>query len=142
VDLPPTLLTYALVAPPAGASIDTNGVITWTPTQAQGPSTNTITTVVTDNGVPSLSATNSFAVVVTAPASAFQIASIVVSNLVALLTWDAVPGHTYRLQYKGDSGQTDWQDVLPDITATGRTASMTNGVSEGAWRFYRVMLRN
>ena len=45
--------------------IDTNGVITWTPTEAQGPGTNTITTVVTDNGVPPLSVTNSFVVIVT-----------------------------------------------------------------------------
>ena len=45
--------------------IDTNGVITWTPTEGQGPGTNTITTVVTDNGVPPLSATNSFEVMVT-----------------------------------------------------------------------------
>src|SRR5207302_83610 len=64
-DLPPNNLSYTLLAAPAGASIDTNGVITWTPTEAQGPSTNVITTMVTDNGVPSLSATNSFTVVVT-----------------------------------------------------------------------------
>src|SRR4029079_2751698 len=58
-------LTYILQNPPAGATIDTNGVINWTPTEAQGPSTNTITTIVTDNGVPPLSATNSFTVTVT-----------------------------------------------------------------------------
>jgi hypothetical protein len=47
-DLPRNELTYALIDPPAGATIDTNGIITWTPTEAQGPSTNVITTVVTD----------------------------------------------------------------------------------------------
>src|SRR5437879_7872761 len=41
-----------------------SGVISWTPGEAQGPSTNTITVVVTDNGVPALSATNSFTVTV------------------------------------------------------------------------------
>jgi hypothetical protein len=40
------------------------GAITWTPTEAQGPGTNIITVVVTDDGVPPLSATNSFTVVV------------------------------------------------------------------------------
>ena len=49
-DIPANALTYQLINPPAGAVIDTNGVITWTPTEAQGPGTNTITTVVTDNG--------------------------------------------------------------------------------------------
>src|SRR2546425_11472072 len=64
VDLPANLLTYQLVSPPAGASIDANGVITWTPGEAQGPSTNTFTTIVTDNGSPPLSATNTFTVTV------------------------------------------------------------------------------
>src|SRR5213078_4751471 len=51
-DLPANVLTYQLVSPPTGASIDSSGVITWTPSEAQGPSTNTFTTVVTDNGTP------------------------------------------------------------------------------------------
>src|SRR5205814_922198 len=63
-DLPAQALTYQLLSPPAGASIDTNGVITWTPMEAQGPSANTITTIVTDNGVPPASATNTFTVTV------------------------------------------------------------------------------
>src|SRR5208283_388669 len=62
-------LGYTLVNPPAGAAIDTNGVITWTPSVLQSPSTNTLTTVVTntdpyDQVNPHLSATNSFKVVV------------------------------------------------------------------------------
>ncbi|HWX19055.1 MAG TPA: Ig-like domain-containing protein, partial [Candidatus Binatia bacterium] len=63
-DVPPRALTYALLAPPSGATIDANGVITWTPTEAQGPGTNLITTVVSDDGTPLLSATNSFSVTV------------------------------------------------------------------------------
>src|SRR5205814_451956 len=64
-DLPANTLSYSLQTPPAGATIDINGVINWTPTEAQGPSTNTLTTLVTDNGIPPLSATNSFTIVVT-----------------------------------------------------------------------------
>ena len=62
-DVPANTLTYTLLAAPSGAGI-TNGVITWTPTEAQGPTTNTFTTRVVDDGVPALSATNSFTVVV------------------------------------------------------------------------------
>jgi hypothetical protein len=60
-------LTYGLLEPPAWASIDTNtGVITLTPdTPCLGNSTNLITTIVTDNGNPPDSATNSFTLVVT-----------------------------------------------------------------------------
>src|SRR5205823_3710555 len=65
VDVPANALTYSLIKPPPGAVIDSNGVITWTPGEAQGPSTNFFETVVTDDGVPPLSATNSFIVVVT-----------------------------------------------------------------------------
>ena len=45
--------------------IDTNGIITWTPEPEQVPSTNLFTTKVTDNGLPPLSATNSFTAFVT-----------------------------------------------------------------------------
>ena len=62
-------LGYTLVNPPSGASIDSNGIITWTPSQLQAPSTNTLTTVVTSTDPydlvnPQLSTTNSFTVVV------------------------------------------------------------------------------
>src|SRR5204863_196339 len=63
-DLPANILAYQLVSPPTGASISASGVISWTPSEAQGPSTNTFTTIVTDNGAPALSATNSFTVTV------------------------------------------------------------------------------
>ena len=86
-DQPPQVLSYQLIAPPAGAGIDANGLITWTPTSAQGPSTNLITTVVTDNGMPPLSATNSFTVVVTAGNSAPVLpaqANLTIGELTAL----------------------------------------------------------
>jgi hypothetical protein len=64
-DVPAQTLTYALLSPPTGATISTNGVISWMPTEAQGPGTYTLSTVVTDNGAPPASATNSFQVTVT-----------------------------------------------------------------------------
>ena len=62
-------LGYSLVNPPVGVSIAPNGVITWTPSEAQGPGTNVITTVATSTNLldlvnPTLSASNSFTVVV------------------------------------------------------------------------------
>jgi uncharacterized repeat protein (TIGR01451 family) len=59
------ILTFRLLAPPAGASINaTSGQFTWTPTEAQRPSNYLMRVVVSDNGIPSLSATQSFSVVV------------------------------------------------------------------------------
>src|SRR5205823_9143226 len=73
-DLPANTLSYTLsitstCGPVTNASISVNGIITWTPTEAQGPSTNTFTTIVTDSNPwainsQNLSATNIFTVVV------------------------------------------------------------------------------
>ncbi len=69
-DVPANPLTFSLVSPPDGMTIDVEtGAIDWTPTEAQGPSTNTITVVVTDDNPPAvnavhLSVTNQFTVVV------------------------------------------------------------------------------
>ena len=58
-------LTYSLSNAPAGAAIGaTSGVFTWTPTEVQGPSTNRITVLATDNSVPPATTTQSFTVTV------------------------------------------------------------------------------
>jgi hypothetical protein len=65
-DLPPQTLAYSLLNNPlAGASIDpASGLITLSPLEVDGPTNVTLTAVVTDNGSPPLSATNSFTVTV------------------------------------------------------------------------------
>jgi hypothetical protein len=60
---------YRLVSPPATMAINTNGIITWTPSQAQSPATNQIATVVTNSDPsdpihPNLTSTNVFTVIV------------------------------------------------------------------------------
>ncbi len=63
---PPPAITYQLLSPSAGATINSRGVITWTPSVAQGLATYVLTTVATD-AAASLNATNSFSVTVRAP---------------------------------------------------------------------------
>lgn len=54
-DLPDNILTFSLTTSPSGMAIDSlSGLITWTPTEAQGPGTYTVTVRVTDNGSGSL----------------------------------------------------------------------------------------
>jgi hypothetical protein len=53
-------LTYSMQGAPTGASLSSGGVFTWTPTEAQAPSSTTVTIVVADNGTPVLRATNTF----------------------------------------------------------------------------------
>jgi uncharacterized protein (UPF0179 family) len=55
-DVPANTLVFSLAAgAPAGATITAGGNFTWTPTEAQGPGIYSITVVVTDNGAPALS---------------------------------------------------------------------------------------
>ena len=145
-DLHATILGYGLVNPPAGMTINANGIITWTPAQSQSPSTNTITTVVTNSDVfdlvnPQLTATNSFTVIVTGGSvSVPVIQSLSMFNGVVTVKWSAVSNLTYRLQYKQNLTDSAWSNVVPDITATGSIVTMTNGVNNSTQQFYRVML--
>jgi N-acetylneuraminic acid mutarotase len=67
-DIPANKLTFGLVLAPSGMTIDSlSGAILWSPSPFQAPSTNVIKVSVTDDGSPSLSATNSFTVVVASP---------------------------------------------------------------------------
>jgi uncharacterized protein (UPF0179 family) len=52
-DVPANVLTFSLDAgAPAGASITPGGAFSWTPTEAQGPGSYSVTVRVTDNGSP------------------------------------------------------------------------------------------
>jgi hypothetical protein len=57
-------LTFSLVGQPSGATINASGNFSWTPTEAQGPSTNTFMMLVTDDGSPALTNSQSVTVVV------------------------------------------------------------------------------
>jgi subtilisin family serine protease len=64
-DVPAQALSFGLAGAPAGASIHpATGNFTWTPTEVQGPSTNVIRILVTDNGSPTATATQAVTVVV------------------------------------------------------------------------------
>jgi hypothetical protein len=141
-DIPANTLTYALTVAPANAAIDANGVITWTPLSAQGGTTNQFVTVVTDDGVPPLSATNLFEVIVNPtpviPAPVIQ--SITVSNDIATVTWSSVSQGIYRLQHNEDLGGTNWISVVPDVHATGSFSTATNATGGSTQQYYRVMV--
>jgi pectin methylesterase-like acyl-CoA thioesterase len=64
-DVPVQTLTFSLLSNPANASINpSTGLFSWRPTVAQADTTNLVTIQVADNGSPSLTATQSFNVVV------------------------------------------------------------------------------
>lgn len=76
-DVPANIIAWSVIAPPTGLTINpATGAIAWTPTEAQGPSTNTIQVVATDNGSPAMSTTNSFQLIVKEVNTAPQLLTI------------------------------------------------------------------
>lgn len=64
-DLPTNTLTYSLFSGPTGLTVSAAGLIKWTPTEAQGPGTYSVTVLVADSGSPALGATRTFSITVT-----------------------------------------------------------------------------
>jgi hypothetical protein len=57
----------------------------------------------------------------------------------AILTWNAVVGQSYQVQYKDDLNAPQWQ-VLETIVATEPDTVFTDASSPAAQRFYRVVV--
>jgi hypothetical protein len=139
-DLPVNALSYSLLNPPAGMAIDTNVVITWTPSETQSSSANTVTTVVMDNGSPAFAVTNVFNVSVTGQIAPPVIQSLTLSNGLVTVLSSAVNGRSYRLQFKQGLDQTNWTDVFPEAVATDNSVILTNAAGSMLESYYRVYL--
>ncbi len=150
-DLPPQTLTYALSSTVTGTNVPTintsTGVITWTPDVLQAGTSNVITTVVTDNGVPPLSATNSFSVIVNPVPG---ISSITFTGGGYLVTWFAPTNDIFQVQVATSLAlPVVWQTIATNVIYTG-PVTPTNGlfsyfddgsqVPFGGLRFYRLQL--
>jgi hypothetical protein len=117
-DLPANTLTYGVASGPAGMSVGADGRLTWTPTEAQGPSTNVVQVFVRDSGSPSLSTTNGFTVVVREVNQAPSLAAVSNQTL--------NEGSQLVVQLNGSDAD------LPANTLTYGVASGPAGMSVGA----------
>ncbi len=70
------------------------------------------------------------------------ITSLGLTNGVVTITWNSVAGGNYRVQYINNLNDSGWNDLSPDVTATGLTASQTNVVNGVPQRFYRIKVLN
>jgi hypothetical protein len=139
-DIPTCKLTYTLINSPTGAVIDARGVITWTPTFQPTFVTRNFVTVVTDDGTPSLSDTNSFTITVNPPPPPPVILDLAVTDGVVTMHWSAVAGRSYRVEYTDDFEDTNWNPVGTNILATDATARAADPIGTASQRFYRVVL--
>ena len=138
-DLPANTLAYSLdPGAPLSASVGSGtGIFAWTPTDADAGTAQSVTVRVTDDGAPALFDTKTFLVsVVSRP----FITSIVVNSNFVAVTWTALAGQGYRLQFNTNLAETNWVDVLPDVIASAPSATQTNAYNVAASHFYRVRL--
>jgi hypothetical protein len=82
---------------------------------------------------------------VTGSVTPYSISFVSLSNGVVLVSWAAVGGRTYRLQFKVTLADSIWTDVVPDVTATGLAGGNTVATAQdiagnAPHRFYRIML--
>lgn len=135
-DTPAQALTWALGSgAPTGASINsTNGLFSWAPPGGYAPSTNQITVIVTDNGSPAMSATNTFKVVVLNP---LRLRINKMSGAIRF-TWDSYPGAAYQLGYCTNITSPSW--TYQNIYASEAVTSFTNYPPLLPQRYYRLKL--
>ena len=141
-DLPTQALTYSLEpGAPTGATIGAaTGLFSWTPSTAQGGTTNTVSVRITDSSIPPGSTTISFKVVVQSVQAQSPRITATVSSGRCTLTWETQNGGRYRLQYKDGLGEAAWQ-TLADVTGNGATMShVDTATSSTGDRFYRIEL--
>ena len=90
---------------------------------------------VRDSGLPSLSDEKSFTIrVVFRP----SLKAMGVSGGTITLTWSAIAGKSYRVQYKENLSDGTWND-LSTADALDATASIIDSL-QSAQRFYRILL--
>lgn len=138
-DLPDTTLIFTLTTgTETGASVDAaTGRFFWQTSSTWPDATNSFTVKVTDTGVPPLSDSQTFLVTLTHQP---VIETVGATNGVTTLTWSALAGETYRLQYKNSLTDPNWTDVPGDIPANGDPTTATDAAGTTAQRFYRVLV--
>ncbi len=137
-DVPPQTLSYSLLNQPGGASVNpSNGIFNWRPLIAQSGSSNFMKVIVTDNGSPSLSATQAFAALVTTPAVP-QVQSPANTGGVFGLTVNGDSGPDYILQ--ASTNLFLWNGLYTNPSPVLPFNWTYTGASNFNQRFYRIQL--
>jgi hypothetical protein len=90
------------------------------------------------NGADVGNGTYDYPMAVTALNQAPQFLSIAAANGTVTLSWSAISGAVYRVQYTPDVNSTSWTALTPDVTANGTNASTFDVIAGDVQRFYRV----
>jgi len=137
-DIPIQTLTFSLDtnAPPGAVINPTNGAFSWLAGGPPGIVTNFITVIVTDSGNPNQSASKTFSIVVVD--LALDIPVLGTNGL--SLTWSALAGLSYQLQYKNSLNDPLWLVAPGDVVVTNGVASIHDPQAvTNSSRFYRLI---
>jgi hypothetical protein len=105
---------------------------------AQAGTSNVLTTVVTAGGLPALSATNSFAVMVN-PLPA--LGSVIYTNGGFLLTWYAPTNDQFQVEWNTNlASLINWPTFPGIITSTNGTFTFADANAPLVLKFYRLLL--
>ena len=131
------VLTYLLTSSPSGTLISSNGIITWMNATPSGIASR-FTTLVTDNGVPSASATNTFTVFV-APFPA--ITNVIVTSTNVTLQWSAPTNYQFNVQWTTNLVPVvNWFTFPAIITSANGIFSFTDTNAPWLMKFYQLVL--
>lgn len=139
LDLPGQTLAFTLLTAPSNASLtalnSSNALFRWRPLISQAASTNSIQVLVSDNGTPSLSATNNFVITVN-PASQPALSFIALGSQVSLAATGLI-GPDYSLFTA--TNLASWQ-LLFTTNPAAMPVTFTDPNRNDAVRFYRLQL--
>jgi hypothetical protein len=114
--------------------------VAWTPDENQGPSTNTVVVKVSDDGVPPLSATNSFVVVVTEVNVAPPLVALPPPGADGKLTLEVIAAAGEEVIVETTTDLEQW-DEAQRVTGQGRGTPVRVAITPQAGpeaRFWRV----
>ncbi len=135
---PNDILTFTSDPNLPTASIDSKtGVFTWDTCDDDAGTEKLITLRVADNGQPSLSGTTTFLISVE-PRPSVQ--SRIISENTLTLTWNAISGATYRVEYKTNLNATEWRSLGSEIVADDAIAAAQIACTNTPQMFYRVVV--
>lgn len=136
-DVPHNLTFSVNLGAPTGAEVNPlTGVFSWTTSVTAADSTNEITIVVSDNGTPEKTASQTFSVhVVSRTVNVAQPDS----NGNLQISWNTIAGRKYRVQFKNNLSDANWTDISPDIISDGSPAIQNVSTESGSQRFYRIV---
>jgi glucosylceramidase len=136
-DVPSQTLTFNPLNGPTGAMINTNtGLVTWRPAIAQSPSTQSVAVVVSDNGIPTMSATQSFFVTVTRPALPSLVPAATNGSFGFWITGDTGPDYTVQVS----TNLSSWSSISTTNSPALPWYWIDTNAHSSPWRFYRAFL--